>query len=304
MGFSCQDLLTRVNSEGNSPLEKNTYEMQEVELLKKIMGVLSQSLCQFTQSSADILQKLPACIPLGRNDSYPDISIELVDENDDDLEEDIWGVAGLILGMGSSVSALYRSGAHDAVINIKEWIISHIPHLNPSLKKYTIIDRREMVLSVGSCLALPSVVSFCQRVELIDDSEVDHLVSGFTELISELVSVENSGFFHQSLLMASCVGAGNLLSIILHEGLHSLKVDNVKDILSLCRKSYSSPHPPFVHLGGMLGAVSALGADAGLLVHYATYTRADISFDQKVIMYSFFQNLSHTNFFFFLTFLL
>ncbi|KAL3526395.1 hypothetical protein ACH5RR_011051 [Cinchona calisaya] len=281
LGFSCQDLLARVDSEGNSSLEKNTYEMQEVELLRNIIGVLSQNLCRFSQSSADILQNLPAYIPLGKAVSYTDISIEFVDENDDNLEEDIWGVAGLILGLGSSVSAIYKSGAHDAVINIKEWIFSCIPHLNPSFQKYTIVDKREMVLSVGSCLALPIIVSFCQRVELIDDTEVDHLVSGFRELISELVSTENSGTFHQSLLMASCVGAGNLLSIILNGGLHSLKVDNVKDILSLCRKSYSSPHPPFVHLGGMLGVVSALGADAGLPLHYSTYTRTDVSFDQK-----------------------
>ncbi|XP_071915571.1 protein RST1 isoform X4 [Coffea arabica] len=281
LGFSCQDLLTRVDSECNPQLEKE-HKRQEVELLRNIIGVLARSLCQFAQSSADILQQLAACVPFVMDECDPDISVELVHENDDDLEEDIWGVAGLILGLGSSVSALYRSGANDAVINIKEWIFSCIPDLNPSLQKDMIFERREMVLSVGSCLALPIVVAFCQRVELIDDSEIEQLVSHFVELISELLSVENSGTFNQSLLMVSCVGAGNLLSTIMNGGVHSLKVDNIKEILSLLRKSYSSPHPPYVHLGAILGIVSALGADIGLLAQYAPYLQAGISFDQKL----------------------
>ena len=285
MGFSCQDLLTRVDSECNPQLEKE-HKRQEVELLRNIIGVLARSLCQFAQSSADILQQLAACVPFVMDECDPDISVELVHQNDDDLEEDIWGVAGLILGLGSSVSALYRAGANDAVINIKEWIFSCIPDLNPSLQKDMIFERREMVLSVGSCLALPIVVAFCQRVELIDDSEIEQLVSHFVELISELLSVENSGTFNQSLLMVSCVGAGNLLSTIMNGGVHSLKVDNIKEILSLLRKSYSSPHPPYVHLGAILGIVSALGADIGLLAQYAPYLQAGISFDQKVIINS------------------
>lgn len=272
--------------EDNSHLDKETYKTQEIDLLGKIVRGLCHILCQFTQSSYDTLESLSECFPLGTNDTDSDITpnpFSLM--TGDDLEEDIWGVAGLVLGLGSSVSAIYRAGAHDAVLIIKDLIISWIPHVNPSIQNSAMSEKCEVVLSVGSCLALPIIVAFCQRVELINDTEVDHIVSGCRELISELVSFKNSGILHQSLLLASCIGAGNLLACILNEGVYSMELEHVKDFLDLFRKTYCNPHPPLIHLGGMLGVVNALGAGAGTLFQYLPFTSSHGAYEQKVILF-------------------
>ncbi|XP_057481675.1 protein RST1 isoform X1 [Actinidia eriantha] len=267
LGFSCQDLLTRVDATDSSNLEKETYKIQEVDLLGKIVRALSQMICQFSPSSSDLLENLSVYFPLVTDDTDSYSTIDVLNEKYDDLEEDIWGIAGLVLGLGSCIGAVYRYGSHDAVHKIKAFIISVVPNSSPAVENSFGSEALDMVLSVGSCLALPFVVSFCRRVELMHDNELDHLVSGFRELISELVSVKKSSAFHQSLLMASCIGAGNLLASILNEGVHSLEVELIKDLLDVFRKSYFNPHPPLIHLGGMLGVVNALGAGAGTLVH-------------------------------------
>ncbi|CAL5408202.1 unnamed protein product [Camellia sinensis] len=268
LGFSCQDLLTWVEVSDDSDLEKETCKMQEVDLLGNINRALSQMISQFTPSSSDLLQSLSVYFPLGTDDT-----------------EDIWGIAGLVLGLGSSIGAIYRSGAYDVVQKIKALILSWIPHLNHSVQNSLNSKGLDIVLSVGSCLALPSIVALCQRVELMYDNELDQLVIGFRELVSELVSVRKSGIFHQSLLMASCVEAGSLLACILNEGVHSLKVEVIKDLLALFRKSYSNPHPPLTHFGGMLGVVNALGAGAGTLVPNYPLKTLRTTYDQKDSFY-------------------
>lgn len=124
------------------------------------------------------------------------------------------------------------------------------------------------MLSVGACLVLPDVVSFCHRVELIDDVELGSLVSSFIEFLSGLAVLEQSDTFHTSLLMASCAGAGSLLSIVLNAELHSVEAKHVKSLLELFRRSYSGPNTPFVHLGGMVGVVNVMGAGAGTMVQH------------------------------------
>ncbi|KAI8028996.1 Protein RST1 [Camellia lanceoleosa] len=285
LGFSCQDLLAWVEASDDSDLEKETCKMQEVDLLGKIIRALSQMISQFTPSSSDLLESLSVYFPLGTDDTDSYVTYESLDKDYNDLEEDIWGIAGLVLGLGSSIGAIYRSGAHDVVQKIKAFILSWIPHLNHSVQNSFSSEGLDVVLSVGSCLALPSIVAFCQRVELMYDNELDQLVSGFRELISELVSVRKSGIVHQSLLMASCVGAGSLLACILNEGVHSLKVEVVKDLLALFRKSYSNPHPPLTHFAGMLGVVNALGAGAGTLVPNYPLKTLHTTYDQKDSFY-------------------
>lgn len=107
----------------------------------------------------------------------------------------------------------------------------------------------------------------------MDEIELDHILSGFKKLISELTTVKKAGMLHQSFLMASCFGAGTIVSWILSEGFHSTKVDYVKGFLELCRKCYSNPYPSFVNLGGMLGVVNAMGAGAGILDMQADYQK-------------------------------
>nr|GMD00241.1 protein RST1 isoform X1 [Ipomoea batatas] len=98
---------------------------------------------------------------------------------------------------------------------------------------------------------------------MTDGTEIDQLVGCYKHPISELVSVQKFSTLHQSLLVASCIGAGSLLGTILNGSLHSLKVEHVKDLPALFRKSYSDPNPPLIHLGATIGSVNALGAGAG-----------------------------------------
>ncbi|KAI5442301.1 hypothetical protein KIW84_011391 [Lathyrus oleraceus] len=274
LGFLCQDLVTRVEAADDSTVKKETEKVPESKLLGRIVGALATMIQQRTKCSLDALDSLCSTFPLGY-DVHADI-FQSSSEDNEDLEEDIWGVAGLVLGLATSISALYRAGDIETVIKIKKLIISWLPYMN-SLFQSSDLQRgkSDFVLALGSCIALPTVVTFCQRMELMDDNELDHIALGFKKFISELISVKESGVLHHSLLMASCIGAGTVISCILNEGVHSVEVECVKCLLELFRKCYSNPFPFLVHLGGMLGVVTAMGAGTGILVYmnFPNYTR-------------------------------
>ncbi|KAK7356865.1 hypothetical protein VNO80_16145 [Phaseolus coccineus] len=218
LGFSCQDLLTRVETSVTSTVMKEAEKIPESELLGRIITALATMIQQRTQCSSDVLDSLCSYFPLG---SY-DISgkaYEQISDNTEDLEEDIWGVAGLVLGLANSICAIFRAGELGTVIKIKNLVISWLPYVHSLVEIKTFQGKEsEIVLALGSCIALPTVVAFCQRMELMDDAELDHIVIAFKELISKLISVKKSGILHHSMLMASCAGAGTVLSCILNEG--------------------------------------------------------------------------------------
>ncbi|RDX62949.1 Protein RST1, partial [Mucuna pruriens] len=275
LGFSCQDLLTRVETADTSTVMKETEKVPESELLGRIIRALATMIQQRTQCSCDVLDSLYSCFPLGSDDMSAKI-FEQLSENSEDLEEDIWGVAGLVLGLATSISAIYRAGELETVIKIKNLVISWLPLVHSLVERSTFQgEESEIVLALGSCIALPTIVAFCQRMELMDDAELDHIVVGFKELISELIAVKKYGILHNSLLMASCVGAGTVLSCILNEGVYSIEAERVKCLLELFRKCYLNPFPFLVHLGGMLAVVNAIGAGAEILVNmnFPNYTR-------------------------------
>lgn len=289
LGFSCQVLLNRFETSNISDFERETHKMSEVDLVGRIVRALLLTICQLNKFSSDVLDDLFAYFPSSTYEIDTIMSTES-HENCNELEEDILGVAGLVCGLASLVGVIYRTGAHDAVLKIKNLIMSWIPHVN-SFSSYTgaCSEVSEIVLPVGSCLALPIVVAFCLKVELINFDEVDHLMSGYKDLISELLSVKKSGALYQSLMMASCMGAGNLLACTLQEGVQPVTVEYVKILLELFRKCYSNPYPPLVHFGGMLGVVNAMGADAGMLVHmHPSSTCARTNYEYKVGMDQFF----------------
>ncbi|GMJ04271.1 ECERIFERUM 13, RESURRECTION1 [Hibiscus trionum] len=283
LGFSCQDLLSRVEAPDDSNANEGNHKMLEERLLGRIVRTLSLMLHPVADYSVNTLESLCAHFSAGTDDMDSSITSDLLDDDSNDLDDDIWGMAGLVIGLGSSIGAIYRAGAYDAVLKVKELIISWIPHMSSSVQTFdSSNERSEILLSVGACLALPHVVAFCQRVEMVDSNELDHLINGYVELISDLLSVNKSGAFHKSLLMASTAGAGSLLSCILSEGSHFIEVERVKCLLELFRKCYSSPYPPIVHLGGMLGIVNAFGAGAGNLVDFHGFNPSvHTGYDQK-----------------------
>ncbi|KAF8037585.1 hypothetical protein BT93_B0463 [Corymbia citriodora subsp. variegata] len=265
LGFSCQDLLTRTESADDA--DRDSHKMAEVELIGNIIWSLSVTILELTKSSSQILHSLCERFPNDMHDNGRYKSPDFLNEDGDLVEEDTWGLAGLVLGLGSSISAVYRTGEIDMTLKIKDLIISWIPHAKPFVwSSDSWNEGSELLLSVGSCLALPMVVAFCQRVELMHVAELNHLINGYRELISELLSVKKSGAFHQSLLMASCAGAGSLLACVLKEGIDSIEVGCLKESVELLRRCYSNPQPPSIYLGGMLGIVNSLGAEAGLIL--------------------------------------
>ncbi|KFK33679.1 hypothetical protein AALP_AA5G045700 [Arabis alpina] len=265
LGLSCQDLLTRTEASASSDIDSESYRNQEEQLLGRIVRSLSSILHRFLDTSCDILESLSTLFPPGKKDNITGLP-QLLDENSDDF--DTWGIAGLIIGLGMSVGAIYRAGKKDAVVKIKTLIVSWIPSAD-SLKETPSSNSKVSVrvFSAGACLALPIVITFCQKVELFDAHEVDHLINCFKDLISELLTVKKSGAFRKNLLMASCIGAGDLLGSVLNEGIHPVVVESVKGLLELFKKCYSGLYPPVVHFGGMLGVINVLGAGAGNLVY-------------------------------------
>ncbi|KAL3346907.1 hypothetical protein AABB24_025381 [Solanum stoloniferum] len=282
LGFSCQALLARAAAADDAHPGKETHKIEEAELLRKIIRTLSQMISQFTPSSADVLETPSVSFPLGSDNLNSNFAGEFLGSMSENLEEDVWGVAGLVLGLGNCVGAMYRAGMYDAFLNVKALLISWIPH---PTEVTTMSKDHEILLSVGSCLAVPTVMAMCQRFELIDDAELEHLLSCYKELISELLSIKRFDTFHQSLLMASCLGAGSLVGVVLNEGLHSLKIEHIKELLLLFRKSYSDSNPPLIHLGAMLGVVNALGAGAGTLIEPHPLSSSHSSSDQKEASY-------------------
>ncbi|XP_038982948.1 protein RST1 isoform X2 [Phoenix dactylifera] len=259
LGFACQDLLTRAGISDDSEFEGST-RLTETTLLHDIVSTLSRMICQLCPSTSVSFKSLNDSFPLtGYGASTSDLPLE----NCDNLEEDAWGLAGLVLGLGNCVVALYRFGAHDAVLKIKNMLVSWILHVNsPTYSSLVCNELAEIPLCMGSCLALPKVVGFCQRVELVDNN-LDTLFNLYTSLISDLLNLKKSGTLYQNLLMTTSVGAGSLLSCILNDGVHSMRFDDVKHLLEILRNTYTHPYPPPVHLGGMLGVVNAFGAGAG-----------------------------------------
>ncbi|EOA23150.1 hypothetical protein CARUB_v10016560mg [Capsella rubella] len=274
LGFSCQDLLTRTEASASSDMDSDSYWNQEEQLLGRIVRLLSSILHRFLHTPCDILESLSALFPPAKEDNVIGLP-QLLDESSDDFDDDTWGIAGLIIGLGMSVGAIYRAGKKDAVVKIKNLIVSWIPYAD-SLKQTPGSNSKVPVrlFSVGSCLALPIVITFCQKVELFDAHEVDHLISCFKDLISELIIVRKSGALRKRLLMASCIGAGDLLGSVLNEGIHPVKIESVKGLLDLFKTCYSGLYPPVAHFGGMLGVVNVLGAGAGNLVYSHPLPRA------------------------------
>ncbi|PPR81272.1 hypothetical protein GOBAR_AA39444 [Gossypium barbadense] len=169
LGFSCQDLLSRVEAPDDSNANEESHKMLEERLLGRIVRTFSMILHPVAASSANNLETLCAHFPASTDDIDTSITSDLLADDCDYLEDDIWGIAGLVIGLGSSIGAIYRAGAYDAVLKVKDLIISWIPHMSSSVQSYgSSSERSEMLLSVGSCLALPLVVAFCQRVEMMN----------------------------------------------------------------------------------------------------------------------------------------
>ncbi|KAL9254781.1 RST1-like protein [Drosera capensis] len=265
LGFLCQGLFTH-SSVVETASDEGSLNSLETESLGKIVRCLSLTLCQITRCSSGTLQFLSRYVPLASDQDMYVITSESVCTTCEERDEDVWGIAGIIIGLGSCVGPLYRVGSYEAASSVKSLLVSWITNGSLKLQRSSnYLASSEALLTCGACLALSSIVSFCQRVEMVQDTELNELVVCYKEIISHLLSLKTLSNVHQSLLIASCVGAGNLVASILNEGVHYLDVQLVKQLLELYKKIYSGPYPHIVTFGGMLGVVNMMGAGAGII---------------------------------------
>lgn len=255
LGFACQGLFSSV--------EGDTNRLTEGNLLHDVIKTLTMVLSKICPHSSDSLKNLIESYLLDGYDSVEASSL-LAQWNLDSLEEEEpWGVAGLVLGLGNCVVAMYKLGVNDAVLIIKDILLSWVPSLESSNKSsLSSNEMTEISLAVGACLAIPIVVAFCQNVELMID-DLDTILIRYVSLVSELLNSKESGIHYQNLLMASCIGAGSFVSCILNDGVHSIRYVDIKQLLEVLRNGYTKSHPPLVQLGAMIGVVNAFGAAAG-----------------------------------------
>ncbi|GAB2229778.1 hypothetical protein Drorol1_Dr00014033 [Drosera rotundifolia] len=265
LGFLCQGFFTH-SSVVETASDVGSLNSLEAESLGKIVRFLSLTLCQITRCSSRKLQFLSRYVPLASDQDMCVITSESVCTTCEERDEDAWGIAGIIMGLGSCVGPLYRVGSYEAVSSIKSLLVSWITNGSLKLQRSSnYLVSSEALLTCGACLALSSIISFCQRVELVRDTELNELVVCYKEIISHLLSLKTLSNMHQSLLIASCVGAGNLVASILNEGVYYLDVQLVKQLLELYNKIYLGPYPHIVTFGGMLGVVNMMGAVAGII---------------------------------------
>ncbi|KAK8939531.1 hypothetical protein KSP40_PGU019132 [Platanthera guangdongensis] len=258
LGFACRGLLSSEEVDSNSHTEAT--------LLRDVVMTLSMLLIKLCPHASHSLENLIKLLLVDDCDSSEAYSLLPQWNIDNKEEEDTWGVAGLVWGLGNSATALSSLGVNDVVLNLKDVLFSWLQyHVSSKVA--------EIPLAVGACLAIPIVFTFSQSSDLII-SDVNAFLICYVSLISEILNSRESGIHHQNLLMASCVGAGSLVSCILSDGVHSIRYDDIKHLLEVLRNCYLNSHLPLVQLGGMIGVVNAFGAAAGDL----TYNHSQPSF--------------------------
>ncbi|KAJ3694479.1 hypothetical protein LUZ60_009959 [Juncus effusus] len=246
LGFASKSLF-KSSQEINS-----TSKSEETKLLETILTTLSALISKQCPSTSNSLNSLTNQVH-----SKNKVLLEAPEISD----EDPWGTAGLVLGLGNSVFALYRSGSHDSVITIKNLLMKWI-------EDKVFDEMSDIKLLMGSCLALPIVISFSQRVDLSTNDDLDLLLESYNSLICEIINVNKSGVIYSDLLMAACVGAGQLISSVLNDGVYDLKLDGVTSLLETIKSVYDNKNSNYsysVYLGGLFGVVNAFGASAGYI---------------------------------------
>ncbi|KAG0493527.1 hypothetical protein HPP92_004521 [Vanilla planifolia] len=241
IGLACQGLLSSVEGD-------NSHRLMEATLLHDVIRTLSMVLNELCPCTFESLKNLTECLTLDNCD-YEESSSLLHCRKLENLEGETWGVAGLVLGLGNSAVAVYRFGAVDAVLKIKDILLSWIPSPGSTKESLFANEMFDMPLAVGACLAIPSIVAFCQKVELMIGDQMDKILTRYISLVSQLLNSRKTGILYQNLLMASCVGAGSFVSYILGYGMHSVQYDDIRHLLELLRNCYAKPCPPLVHLG-------------------------------------------------------
>ncbi|PRQ35531.1 hypothetical protein RchiOBHm_Chr5g0081041 [Rosa chinensis] len=118
LGFSCHDLLSRADAADNYSTETDSEKMSE----RNLLGDIGKALLG--------MRVWHNYFPPSRYDIDKSITAKLSNENCDNSLKDIGGIAGLVLGLASSIGALHNAGVHDAILKIKDIVISWVQHMN------------------------------------------------------------------------------------------------------------------------------------------------------------------------------
>ncbi|PRQ36115.1 hypothetical protein RchiOBHm_Chr4g0387881 [Rosa chinensis] len=113
----------------NSSTGTDSEKMSDRDLLGDIIKTLFYMISEIIHVAPDNLDSFSAYLQPSRYDRDTSITSELSNENCND-SQDICGIARLVLDLASSVGAMYRAGADDAIFNINNVMVSWVPHMN------------------------------------------------------------------------------------------------------------------------------------------------------------------------------
>ncbi|PRQ45283.1 hypothetical protein RchiOBHm_Chr3g0488481 [Rosa chinensis] len=104
-------------------------EKSERDLLGDIIKTLLYVISEIIHVASDNLDSFSAYLQPSRYDRDTSITAELSNGNCSDSQY-ICGIARLVLGLASSVGAMYRAGVDDAIFNINKVMVSWVLHMN------------------------------------------------------------------------------------------------------------------------------------------------------------------------------
>ncbi|CAK9278843.1 unnamed protein product [Sphagnum jensenii] len=275
LGIICQSLLltnvTGETLEGLTKIDKN----QEVDLLLQIVSSLIHLTMQVCPRAADQLRALAESTLLSGVKFW--VGDGLNKNHWQKEDDDMWGVCGLVWGLGSAVTALERAQCIPLVLNIANlmisWLPEEIPSFHKSLRMKTAAFSEAMSLATGAVLVLPTCVEVCLRLELLEEADVSSILQRLCAFVDKGINnkvVEKGTTKIPGLATAAaCVGAGNLLAVVLEERGIGSGHDNevISSLLNVLNTAGSGALQTVSggRLCAMMGIANALGAGAALL---------------------------------------
>ncbi|KAJ7536683.1 hypothetical protein O6H91_12G077500 [Diphasiastrum complanatum] len=274
LGSICQNLLKDSSITDISDVSDKSKD-QEISLLMNIVKNLAQLLVEICPSCEQTLNSI-LNFKISKDE---ELCIEgqrkvITSRVEQEIEENVWAVVGLLIGLGLSVTAIARAGKISLVLAITDAVIAWIPQkaeANLSVHSGSsynyICSFSSLSLAVGACIALPMCVHVCYSLELMRDAEVDSLLGRLHLLLQDtwnLQSHSEIGIWMMQLSAAASIGTGNLFAFLLFEGSHPMQLEVVNSIMQTLLKGSKMSQATYGQLGSMVGLANALGAGAVL----------------------------------------
>nr|KYP54838.1 Uncharacterized protein KIAA1797 family [Cajanus cajan] len=288
LGFSCQDLLTRAETADTSTVMKETEKVPESELLGRIIRALAKMLQQRTRCSSAVLDSLCSCFPLGSCDMSGNV-FEQLSGNREDLEEDIWGVAGLVLG--TVLSCILNEGVHSIEVERVKCLLELFRkcYLNPFPFLVHLGGMLGVVNAIGAGAGILVNMNFPNYTRQSGYQKMSSSVMGpllsssdfepyLTSLVQEMFLVAQNSDNHQLQQFASWV-----LAFLRHHLCFS--EDNVVLKLSLWLMDFKYTEPgTIVHISRVIAVLRCLSRAPRLpSLDWGSIIRRCMRYEAKIV---------------------